>query len=961
MHRPKHSPESRNSITAVRLAVAALTFLTAVPAPAQNSSAPSASSSAGPIPLASILPVDPRLRIGTLPNGLRYYIRVNQQPAKRAELRLVVNAGSVLESDSQLGLAHFLEHTAFNGTTHFAGNDLVRYLQSIGVRFGADLNAYTAFDETVYILPVPTDTASIVESAFTILEDWAHGQIFDSAEVVAERGVVHEEWRGRNGAGNRMLAQWLPIAFQNSLYAKRLPIGTEASIMSATPARLRQFYRDWYRPELMAVIAVGDFDPAAIEAQITRHFSGIPRNTSAPRRESARVPDNAEPLIAIARDKEAVATNVSLIFKLPRPSTVSVADYRRDLAGQLYLQMLNARLGEITQRPDAPFLTASAARNGFLARDLKPFSLDAQVKEGGVEAGIEALLIEARRVDKMGFLQSELDRARTSLLRAYEHAYIERDKTLSSSLAGEYIRNYLEAEPVPGIEYEYRLAQQLLPTIALADVNGLAASWITDTNRVVVVQAPDKPGSPLPAAKDIAAAFARVERGSIAAYSESVSDDALIDPMPTAGKIVGARTIAGAGVTEWKLSNGARVLIKPTDFKADEILMTAYSPGGLSQASNSDFMSAALASQVVSLGGLGKFNRVELGKKMAGKAISLGASITETTEGFNGGASPRDLETLLQLMYLNFTAPRLDTGAFSAFRNRAMPSIANRGSSPDEVFKDTIQVTMAQHDPRARPITPATFAEVDPQRSLSFFRSRFGDAGDFTFVFVGNVDTTALRPLVERYLASLSSTGRVESVKVTGRGPPSGVTQRTVRKGIESKAGTLIAFLGPCTYSPQTRFEIRALADVLQLKLVDELREKLGGTYSPSVRASCSRVPRAEYAIQVEFGSSPESVETLSKATLAVIDGLKTIGPSPADVEKVKEQQIRERQTNLRQNAYWLGNISGRDQAGEDLAGLLAPYDEMVRMLTAAQIKAAAIRYLNTSNYARFVLLPETK
>jgi len=913
-----------------------------------------------PADLATRLPVDPKIKIGTLPNGLRYYIRKNLKPEKRAELRLVVNAGSILEKDNQLGYAHFVEHTAFNGTRHFAKNDLVKYLQSIGVRFGADLNAYTSFDETVYILPIPTDTARIVEQAFTILEDWAHGQVFDSAEVANERGVVREEWRLHKGADDRMLAQFLPIALKNSLYAKRLPIGTEPSIMAATPARLRSFYKDWYRPDLMAVVAVGDFDPAVIEAQIKKHFSGIPRSASAPKRITAPVPGNKEPLIAIASDKEAVFTSVSLFFKLPRSPGATVADYRGDLAEGLYLQMLNGRLAEIVQKPNAPFTSAGASRGSFVGRELEPFSLGAGVQDGGVERGLEALLLEARRVDQFGFLQSELDRAKSNVLRSYEQANAERDKTPSAPLAEEYIRNYLQGESIPGIEYEYAITQRLLPTITLADVNTLAATWITDSNRVVVVEAPIKDGVTLPTEAGIRAVFERAAKAPVVAYSEQLSDDALVDGIRPAGTIVSSRE-RPAGVTEWKLSNGARVLVKPTDFKADEILFGAYSAGGTALVPDSNFMSAAFATQIMNLSGVGKYSRVDLGKKLAGKAAQVVPTISEMTEGLSGSASPKDLETLLQLTYLRFTAARLDTTAWAAFKNNAGPYLSNRGSSPDQVFSDTVQVTLAQHHYRARPLTLATFGEINAERAIAIFKDRYADAGDFTFVFVGNIDTVGLKPLVERYLASLPSTGRVDAPKSTSPGPPTGVVQRTVRMGVENKATSYIVFTGPCVSMPENRLAIRALVEAMQLRLTETLREKLGGTYSPSVSGGCSRVPRQDYAINVSYGSSPDNVEALSQAVFALIDTLQTKGPSAADVEKVREQILRSREVEVKQNSYWLTNIMAREQAGEDIGGLLGAYDDMVKKVTAAQIQAAAVKYLNKSNYARFTLLPETK
>jgi zinc protease len=934
--------------------VLSLTF--AVPTLAQSAK-PAASTA--PIPLTATLPVDPKVKIGTLPNGIRYYIRKNVKPEKRAELRLVVNAGSVLETDNQLGLAHFTEHTAFNGTTHFAKNDLVKYLQSIGVRFGADLNAYTGFDETVYILPVPTDTARIVDQAFTILEDWAHGQVFDSTEVTNERGVVREEWRLGKGAGDRMLHQWLPIALKGSIYGQRLPIGNEQSIMTATPERLRAFYKNWYRPDLQAVIAVGDFDPAAIEALIKKHFSGIPKPVNPPKRTLATVPANKEPLIAIGHDREATASDVELMFKLPVEKTRTVADYRRDLTERLYLGMLNTRLGEIAQKPDAPFLGAGASKGSFIGRTTEAFTLGAGVKDGGIDRGLEALLVEAKRVDQYGFLQAELDRQKESLVRGYERAYAERDKTQSSGLVQEYINNYLVGEAIPGIEYEYTLVQQLVPTITLSDVNKLASNWITDENRVIIAQSPEKADVKIPTEAELLAVFQRANAATVTAYTENLSSEALLANVRPAGTITASRSIPAVNVTEWKLSNGARVLVKPTDFKADEVLFGSYSPGGTSLASDADFMSASMATQVLGVGGLGQFNRIDLQKKLAGKAAGAGASIGETSEGLSGRASPKDIETMFQLIYLNFTAPRLDLDAFKALQNQAAPYLANRGVDPDEVFGDTVQVTMSQHNFRARPLTAATFSEVDPQKALAFYKDRFADASDFTFVFVGNVDTVSLKPLVEKYLASLPGVGRKEAFRDNGGGAPKGVVERVVRKGVEPKANTIIDFTGACQYSPETRFALRAMIELFQIKLNESLREQLGGVYSPSASGGCSRVPRQEYSIEVQFNSAPDNVEKLSKSVFALIDSLKTQGPTQADVNKVKEEITRAHEVEVKQNNFWLGNIMGREQSGEDITGLLGAYDAMIKNLTPGLIQETAKKYFDTSNYARFVLLPE--
>ncbi|HVX38268.1 MAG TPA: insulinase family protein [Gemmatimonadaceae bacterium] len=937
------------------LASAAFGLMALAPLPAQQP----AKSAAAPA-LTTPLPVDPKVRIGTLPNGIRYYIRRNEKPEKRAELRLVVNAGSILETDQQLGLAHFIEHMAFNGTTHFQKNDLVKYLQSIGVRFGADLNASTGFDETVYILPVPTDTARIVDRAFTILSDWAHGETLDSSEVANERGVVREEWRLGKGAEDRMLHEWLPIALKGSLYADRLPIGNEQSIMTATPSRLRAFYDKWYRPDLEAVIAVGDFDPATIEAEIKKHFSSIPKPVNAPKRPIAPVPGNKAPLIAIASDKEATGSDVELMFKMPAEKTKTVGDFRRDLMERLYMSMFNNRLDEIAQKPNAPFLGACASKGNFIGRTTDAFTLGASVKDGEIPRGLEALLVEARRADQYGFLQSELDRAKENLARGYERAYAERDKTQSAAFVQDYVDNYLNQSAIPGIEREYTLVQQLLPTITLANVNTLASNWITDDNRVVIAESPIKDSVKVPTRADILAAFAQAAKAQVTPYTETVASGALIDHLRPAGTIVSSKTNPAVNVTEWKLSNGARVLVKPTDFKADEVLFGAYSDGGNSLASDSNFMSAAFAPQLVALSGIGKFNRIDLQKKLAGKVASAGATISETGEGLSGRASPKDLETMMQLAYLDFTAPRLDTAAIQAFDEQAKQYIANRGADPDEVFGDTVSWTMTSHAFRARPLTAQTFAEVNPDSALAFYKNRFADASDFTFVFVGNVDTTSLKPLVATYLASLPSLGRKEHFRDTGGEPPTGVVERVVHKGVEPKANTIIAFTGACDYNPETRFALRALVEVMQIKLDETLREQLGGAYSPSVGGACSRTPRQEYTIQFQYNSAPDNVDKLANTVFALIDSLKTQGVAPSYVDKVKEEFLRGHEVDVKQNAYWLGNIMARDQAGEDLAGLGAPYTDMIKALTPAEIQDAAKKYFNMKNYARFELLPQT-
>jgi len=914
---------------------------------------------AAPPPLTQKLSVGPEFVIGTLPNGLHYYIRKNAEPAKRAELRLAVNAGSILEDDDQQGYAHILEHTAFNGTTHFKKNDLVKYLESIGVRFGADLNASTTWDETVYQLSVPTDTARLLETGFVILADWAFGQVFDSVEVMNERGVVLEEWRGRLGAGERMQRQFVPILLKGSKYADRNIIGSEESIMKARPSVLKRFYQDWYRPDLMAVIAVGDFDVARVEDLIKQNFGAMAMPRSPRPRPDVSVPGNLVPLIAIASDAEATSSNLTIGYKRPRKVVTTVGDYRTALAERLYFSMLNARLAEIAQKPDAPFLGAGASMSTFFARNLSALTFGAGVKDGGIERGAEAVLTEARRVDQFGFLPSELQRAKDNMLRGSERMYAERAKTPSGAHVGELIRNFLEQEDIPGTEAEYNMTRQFLPGITLAEVNTLARDWITDENRIAVVFGPKKAGVSIPTEAQVLAVFDKVSKAPVTAYTETVTDEPLLDRTLAPGKVVSTRTIEGVGVTEWKLSNGARVLVKPTDFKADEVLFSAYSPGGTSLVSDADFMSASNTSTIMRASGVGKFSSVDLAKKLAGKAAAVSATLGGTTEGLSGSASPKDLETLFQLAYLRFTAPRLDTAAWLAMKGQMDAALANRSASPQAAFIDTANVTVTQHHFRSRPPSAATQSEINAARALEIYKDRFSNAGDFTFVFVGNVTLESLKPLVEKYLASLPATGRVENWKDVGGGPPAGVIEKVVRKGSEPQSATVVFFTGPFTYTPQTRLDMLALTTLAQMWLTSSLREEMGATYSPSLSGAGSKAPRPEYQIVVQYTSSPDNVDKLSARLFKVIDSLKTYGPNDADLTKVREQIIRAREPAVKTNAYWAANIASRDQNGEDIAGLLGAYDTMLKNLTAKQIQDAAKLYFDAKRYVKVVLLPE--
>jgi len=905
-----------------------------------------------------LIPLDTAVRTGTLPNGLRYYIRHNNRPEKRLELRLVINAGSVLEDDDQKGLAHFTEHMLFNGTRRFAKNDIVSYLESIGVRFGADLNAYTGFDETVYILPVPTDKPGLVERSFDVLEDWAGGALFDSTEVVKERGVVLEEWRGGLGAGARVRDKQFPVLFHGSRYATRLPIGDTTVLKGANPGPLKRFYRDWYRPNNMAVVAVGDYDPALLEKLIRERFGRL-TNPSTPRQRTlATVPGHDSTLVTIVTDPEEQVSSIQVIYKHPPAPLSRQSDYRLMLARRLYNQMLNSRLNEITRQPDAPFAFASSSYGGFV-RGSDVYFLSATVKDGGIQRGLEAILREARRVDQHGFLPAELDRAKASQLRALESAYQEREKSESGNYAAEYINHFLTAEPTPGIAWEYETAKRVLPTVTLQDVNSLGRQWITEVNRVLAVSAPTGPNAAVPTAGELLNTFRKVDGETMTAWTESVSDAPLIATPPAKGRVVTEAKIPELNVTDWKLSNGVRVVVKPTDFKADEVIIQAYSPGGTSLVADADFVEGSLATLAVGRGGVATFDAIELGKKLAGKRAGVNFAIGNLNESISAGGSPKDIETILQLIYLKAVAPRRDEAAFNALRAQYVPLLANRDKDPEQVFGDTVVITMQQNHPRAQPLSSAMLQNMRYDRAFEIYKDRFADASDFTFVIVGAVNVDSLKPMVEQWLGALPSTGRKETFKDVGLKNPTTVIEKTVRKGVEPKAQTLVLFTGETTFDAASRYAMRSMGELLEMKLLENLREALGGTYSVSARGSLSKYPKAEYQFEIQFGSAPDKADLLWKTVTAVIDSAKQNGATAAELQKVREQQLRAQEVSLKENGYWVGNIAARLENGEDPRGLATYTKDFIEKLTSEQIRDAARRYLDMSRYAKFVLLPE--
>jgi zinc protease len=863
----------------------------------------------------------------------------------------------VLEDEDQRGMAHFVEHMAFNGTTHFPGNAVGTFMQSLGVRFGAHVNAHTGFDETVYELQIPTDNPNVVDRSLLILEDFARAVTFDPMEIDQERGVILEEWRLGLGADERINDLQFPLLLKGSRYADRLPIGKPEIIRNVNHDRLKQFYTDWYRPDLMAVIVVGDFNKANMEFQIRSHFGSIPAAVSPRPRPTYTVPAQTGTTFSVLTDPEATNTRISATSTMTAREQMSIGSYRQHMVEQLFSAMLSTRLGEISQAPNAPFRRAQADRDLFV-RTIEVTSLDALVAKGSVERGLSALFTELARVERFGFTAPELARMKLNLQRGLERAVVEKDKSPSGPLADEFIRNFIQDEPIPGIVYEYGLNQRFLPEITLAEVNAVAKGWMPDRNRLVAISAPEADKPTLPNEIKLAGVISATDAERLTAYVDTVNNKPLLARAPTAGSVAGTTTADTLGITEWTLSNGVKVVMKPTTFKQDEIVFRAISPGGTSLASDADYIPAETADAVVAQGGLGEFSRIDLDKVLAGTTASVRADIGPTEEGLSGGAARKDLETMFQLIYLTFTAPRADPVAFKVLTEQLKITLANREAQPDTLYSRALDAALSQNHPRAEPLTPANVDRMDLAKSMSFYKERFADASDFTFVFVGSFDLPMMKPLVEKYLGSLPSQRRSEMVKDIGMRPPPGVVQRQVKSGIAPRSQVSIVFSGPFQNDEQHRVIAQAMADTLAGNLQRTLREDLGGTYGVSMVPRFSMRPIGEYRFTISFACDPARTDALMKTAFQVIDEYKRNGPGQGQVADTRSTLTRDLETNSASNLYLLNRILFKYEFNEDVKDVfnMRPYYDQV---TVAALRDAAREYLNADRYVAVTLVPE--
>ncbi|MEA1987103.1 MAG: insulinase family protein [Candidatus Marinimicrobia bacterium] len=904
----------------------------------------------------SKIPVDSKVKIGKLDNGLTYYIRENQKPEDRATLRLVIDAGSILETDAQQGLAHLCEHMAFNGTEHFPKADLVNYLESTGMRFGADLNAHTSFDETVYKLSVPTDSLNQFKKAFQILEDWAHLVTYDNEEIDKERLVVLEELRSGRGAGARMRDKEFPIIFENSQYAVRLPIGKKEVVANADYETLKSFYKDWYRPNLMAVIAVGDFDSDIVEKYIKEHFGKIENPENEKERKYFEVPEIDSTLYALVSDPEATSTSLSIYYKKPVKTTKTVGEYRDNIIESLYNRMFNERLQEIAIKKNPPFLGAGSGSGNFV-RTSDVYYLGVQIKDNGIYRGMEAILTEAKRVEEHGFLESELERAKKKTMSGMEKYFNERDKTNSVNFVSEYHRNFLSQEPIPGIEYEYELYKKYLPTIELNEINELAKTLITDKNRVIITESPEKETTIYPTKDKLQKIINAVDSKSVEPYEESISNKPLVEKLPESGKIINEKYYKDLDVTEWDLSNGVKVILKPTDFKNDQILMTASSPGGWSLASDENLLSAKFSSSIVSQSGLGEHDKTALQKKLAGKIVTVTPYISNLTEGLNGSYSPKYSDTFFELTHAYFTNPRKDENAFNSLKEQIKSYLVNKSANPQMVYGDSVTATLTQNHPRRKPMTIDQMDEIKLDNAYEFYKERFADASDFRFIFVGNFDVKDIKKNVLKYIATLPTTDRDELWKDENIDPPTGIVKKDIHKGIEKKGVTTIIFPTDLNWEINNLHNIINMKDVLNIKLREKLREDLGGTYGASVRASYTQFPDKECKIIISFGCDPDRIDELTKAIFVQIDSLKNYQVYTEEIEKVKEKDRREFQNNLKQNKYWLSKLDNYYFNGFDLDNFMKVPDRIDNFNEDDLIESAN-KHLDIDNYIQISLYP---
>ncbi|WP_116789628.1 M16 family metallopeptidase [Flavobacterium psychrotrophum] len=913
--------------------------------------------------LNSPIPFDPNVKTGKLKNGLTYYIRKNSKPENKVDLRLVVNAGSVLEDDDQQGLAHFMEHMNFNGTKRFPKNKLVDYLQSIGVKFGQHLNAYTSFDETVYFLPIPSDNPEKLEKGFQIIEDWAFNAVLTPEEVDKERGVVLEEYRLGLGASDRMEKRYMPKMLYKSHYADRMPIGKKNILENFKYDVLTRFYKDWYRPDLMAVIVVGDIDVAAMEKKIKDHFESYKNPKKERPRGSFDLPNHAETFVAIETDKEASSSDVQLMYKdkgLPKPN-VTLGDFRHYLSEGLFSTMLNNRLEELTHTPTPPYTFGYSYHGRSWVRPKEAYQSYAMTQDSKQLDALKTLVEENLRVKKFGFTQSELDRAKTQFLAQIESQYNDRDKTESENFVYGYQQHFLTKEASPGIAWEYERLQKELPGISLTDVNGLIKEYIRDDSRVVILTGPEKDGLKKPTEQEVLAIL-NSTGDDLTAYNDAAVISGLLRNEVKPGSVVKKETNAKLGTTTLTLSNGAKVTYKKTDFKNDEILMEAVSHGGSNMYSNDDYKKTQWANGAVYEAGFSGAKINDINKFMTGKLANVNPYVYSISEGLRGSATPKDMEYMFQMAYAYFTDLNYDTDAYTAYKQKQSAFYDNLMSEPNYYFMQEFSAFLNKENPRFNGLVPTkeSWDKTDYQLAFNKYKERFANAADFDFYFVGNIDDKKMEEYAAKYIASLPASDKREKIVDTGYRIPKGDFKKVVNKGTEPKSSVRIMYYGETPYSEKEASALSALGEILSIKLVEELRENESGVYGIGAYGSMSKVPYPAYNFNVSFPCGPENAEKLTASALREIQKIVDNGPTATDLSKFKEAELLEYKKNIRENNFWMDNFTQAYNNGANVENILA-VEQKVNALTAKDIQEVAKKYLTKDKVIGMLMPEETK
>lgn len=903
------------------------------------------------------LPVDKNVRIGQLDNGLTYYIRHNKLPENRAEFYIAQKVGSILEEPQQRGLAHFLEHMAFNGTKNFPGDDkglgVIPWCETVGIKFGTNLNAYTSIDETVYnISNAPIDRTGVLDSCLLILHDWSNYILLKDDEIDKERGVIREEWRSRNSGMLRVYTDLLPTIYQGDKYADCMPIGSIDVINNFPYKDIRDYYHKWYRPDLQGIVIVGDIDVDTVEAKLKAVFADVQKPVNPAERTYYPVTDNKEPIVAIGTDKEVDDPSIEIYFKqdaTPDSEKNNVGYLASQYMTSMISSMLNARLSELVQSANPPFTRASSYYSDFfVAKTKEAFALSASSKADGIETALKTLLQETERARRFGFTESEYARARANYLQSLESAYNEREKTKHSSYVREYVQNFLNGEPIPGIEAEYAMMNQLAPNIPLQAMNMVMQQLVPDSNQVVIIAGPAKEGLKYPTKEEVINLLKGMKDLDLQAYVDKVSDEPLMKEAPKGGKIISEKEGDIYGSTKLVLSNGVTVYVKKTDFKADEIRMKGTSLGGKSIFPDKDALNFAVMDNVIAVGGLGNFSQVDLTKVLAGKKVSVNAGLGATTENVFGTCSPKDFETMMQLTYLTFTAPRKDAEAFESFKNRMKAQLESAQANPLSSINDSLQKAMYNNHPRVVMMKPEMVDQIDYDRILEMYNDRFKDASDFTFYFVGNIDLETAKPLIAEYLGALPAINRKETFKDTKMSIRKGVYKNEYAKEQQTPTATIVfLYSGKAPYTLKNDILLSFATQVLDMVYTEEVREKEGGTYGVNCFGDLQKYPKEQLLLQIVFQTDPAKKDKLAGIVVDELKKLAAEGPSDVHLQKVKEYMLKKYADNQKENGYWMNNLNDYFYYGMDMT---EGYTDIVNSITAKDIQKFVSDLLKQGN-----------